>query len=230
MSKKTASKKQSDDSFESYDDDEEEDEEVKADHVGGDQEKRFILYDILGLPKTATAEEIKKAYRKLALIKHPDKNPGDSQAADNFQQLSKAYEILGDAKKRERYDKFGDGDDSDYDFTSSAWLTAYEYYRSLHPEISKDDVRSFADRYRNSPDEEQDLLEYYRDRDGDITHILEEIMCSSNDDVPRFLAFFEKSIAKGDIQATKKYLKSKDAVKMLPDERLEAKQEKNRIK
>ena len=52
--------------------------------MGGDQEKRFILYDILGLPKTATAEEIKKSYRKLALLKHPDKNPDDEKAAENF--------------------------------------------------------------------------------------------------------------------------------------------------
>ena len=76
--------------------------------MGGDQEKKFILYDILGVAKTATAEEIKKAYRKLALLKHPDKNPDDEKAAENFQQLSKAYQILGDPKKRERYDRFGD--------------------------------------------------------------------------------------------------------------------------
>jgi len=182
------------------------------------------------VPKTATAEEIKKAYRKLALLKHPDKNPDDEKAAENFQQLSKAYQILGDAKKRERYDRFGDQEDGEDDFTSQAWLNAYEYYRAMHPEISKDDVRSFADRYRNSPDEEQDLLDYYLDRDGDVTHILEEIICSTNDDVPRFLTFLDKAIAEGKLTTTKKFTKSRGTIKLLPDERVEAKQEKNRIK
>lgn len=100
----------------------------------------------------------------------------------------------------------------------------------MHPEISKDDVRSFADRYRNSPDEEQDLLDYYLDRDGDVTHILEEIICSTNDDVPRFLTFLDKAIAEGKLTTTKKFTKSRGTVKLLPDERVEAKQEKNRIK
>jgi DnaJ homolog subfamily C member 9 len=100
----------------------------------------------------------------------------------------------------------------------------------MHPEISKDDVRSFADRYRNSPDEEQDLLDYYLDREGDITHILEEIICSSNDDVARFLGFFDKAIEEGKITSTKKFTKSRGSIKLLPDERVEAKEEKNRIK
>jgi DnaJ family protein C protein 9 len=93
----------------------------------------------------------------------------------------------------------------------------------MHPEISKDDVRSFADRYRNSPDEEQDLLDYYLDREGDITHILEEIICSSNDDVARFLSFFDKAIAEGKLTSTKKFTKSRGSIKLLPDERVEAK-------
>jgi molecular chaperone DnaJ len=50
-----------------------------------------VLYEILGVPKDAKIEEIKKAYRKLALMKHPDKCPDDPKAADNFQQLNKAY-------------------------------------------------------------------------------------------------------------------------------------------
>ena len=50
-----------------------------------------VLYEILGVPKDAKIEEIKKAYRKLALMKHPDKCPDDPKAADHFQQLNKAY-------------------------------------------------------------------------------------------------------------------------------------------
>ena len=54
-------------------------------------ENRFILYDILGVAKEANHDDIKKAYRKLALALHPDKNPGDEKAAENFMQLQKAY-------------------------------------------------------------------------------------------------------------------------------------------
>jgi hypothetical protein len=91
-------------------------------------------------------------------------------------------------------------------------------------------VKSFADRYRNSPDEEQDLLTYYIDRDGDITHILEEIICSSNDDIPRFLSFFDRMIAESKLTSTARFQKTKANIKMLPDERVEAKVEKNKIK
>ena len=63
-----------------------------------------ILYQILNVPKTATPAEIKKAYRKLALLKHPDKNPNDPQAAENFQKLNKAYQVLSNPKKRQKYD------------------------------------------------------------------------------------------------------------------------------
>ena len=57
-------------------------------------------YDILGVAKNATQEEIKKAYRKQALKYHPDKNSGDSKAADMFKQISEAYEVLSDEQKR----------------------------------------------------------------------------------------------------------------------------------
>lgn len=63
-----------------------------------------ILYQILGLPQKATQIEIKKAYRKLALLKHPDKNPDDKEAANNFAKLNKAYKILSDPAKRAKYD------------------------------------------------------------------------------------------------------------------------------
>lgn len=52
---------------------------------------KFILYEIMGIPQTASQDEIKKAYRKLALLKHPDKCPGVKEAAENFQKLQKAY-------------------------------------------------------------------------------------------------------------------------------------------
>ena len=64
-------------------------------------------YDILGISKGASAAEIKKAYRKKAIEFHPDKNPGDTAAEENFKKAAEAYEILGDADKRARYDQYG---------------------------------------------------------------------------------------------------------------------------
>src|SRR3954449_962212 len=65
------------------------------------------LYDTLGVSKTASDDEIKKAYRKLARQYHPDKNPGDASAEERFKEIQEAYSILSDAEKRKRYDSGG---------------------------------------------------------------------------------------------------------------------------
>jgi len=65
------------------------------------------FYEILGVSKTASADEIKKAYRKKAIQFHPDKNPGDKQSEENFKEAAEAYEVLSDPDKRQRYDQYG---------------------------------------------------------------------------------------------------------------------------
>lgn len=64
-------------------------------------------YEVLGVTKSATPEEIKKAYRKKALQFHPDKNPGDAKAEKQFKEVSEAYEVLSDSQKKEIYDRYG---------------------------------------------------------------------------------------------------------------------------
>ena len=64
-------------------------------------------YEVLEVPKTASAEEIKKAYRKKAIQYHPDKNPGDKEAEEKFKEAAEAYEVLSDPQKRQRYDQYG---------------------------------------------------------------------------------------------------------------------------
>lgn len=64
-------------------------------------------YEILGVGKSATPEEVKKAYRKVAIQYHPDKNPGNKEAEEKFKEAAEAYEVLSDADKRAQYDRFG---------------------------------------------------------------------------------------------------------------------------
>src|SRR5437868_10235252 len=64
-------------------------------------------YEILGVGKNAGADEIKKAYRKVAMQYHPDRNPGDKAAEEKFKEAAEAYEILSDTDKKTQYDRYG---------------------------------------------------------------------------------------------------------------------------
>ena len=78
-------------------------------------------YDVLGVSSSASKEELKKAYRKLAMKYHPDRNPDDAQAAEKFKELSEAYEILSDDNKKQAYDNFGhDGVNSSFSSSQGA--------------------------------------------------------------------------------------------------------------
>jgi len=64
-------------------------------------------YDVLGVAKTATDQELKSAYRRLAVRYHPDKNPNDETAEEKFKEAAEAYTVLSDGEQRRRYDRFG---------------------------------------------------------------------------------------------------------------------------
>ena len=64
-------------------------------------------YEVLGVDKSASADEIKRAYRKAAMKYHPDRNPGDKEAEEKFKEAGEAYEVLSDEQKRQRYDQYG---------------------------------------------------------------------------------------------------------------------------
>ena len=64
-------------------------------------------YQILGVERSASADDIRKAYRKLAMQHHPDRNPGNKQAEEKFKEINEAYQVLSDKEKRTRYDQLG---------------------------------------------------------------------------------------------------------------------------
>lgn len=100
----------------------------------------------------------------------------------------------------------------------------------MHPEITKQDFKSFAERYKNSDEEKEDLISFYEEMEGDISTILQCIMCSENEDLPRYIAFYEQAILSEDIERTALFTVSKGRVVTLEDETSEAKAEKKKIK
>ncbi|XP_011078868.1 chaperone protein dnaJ 6 [Sesamum indicum] len=164
------------------------------------------LYEILGVDKTASQQEIKKAYYKLALRLHPDKNPDDEEAKEKFQQLQKVISILGDEEKRAVYDQTGCVDDAD--LAGDAIQNLRTFFRTMYKKISEADIEEFEANYRGSDSEKKDLLELYKKCKGNMDRLFCCMLCSDPMlDSHRFKDIIDEAISAGELKSTKVYEK-----------------------
>jgi len=122
------------------------------------------LYKILGVPKTASADQIKKAYRDAAFKYHPDRNPGDKVAEENFKKINAAYAVLGDATKRADYDRFGSADG--YAANQSSTYNSYAN-KSYGQNVYGDDFWSWYQQQANAQNRQYKQTYSYNNNDWD---------------------------------------------------------------
>ncbi|KAH6680304.1 putative DnaJ like protein subfamily C member 9 [Halenospora varia] len=162
-------------------------------------------YKVLGLEKTATADEIKSAYRKAALKHHPDKSPEHlkSEAHTKFQEVAFAYAVLSDPIRRKRYDVTGSTAES-VDIDGFSWSEFYsEQFRDV---ITSEAIEIFSRGYKGSDEEKDDLLNAYTQSKGKWNGIYELVMLSDPlEDEDRYRIIIDEAIKKGDVQAYKAY-------------------------
>ncbi|KAK6149184.1 hypothetical protein DH2020_016709 [Rehmannia glutinosa] len=196
-----------------------------------DMNKINCKIEILGVEKTASQQEIKKAYYKLALRLHPDKNPDNEEAKEKFQQLQKVMSILGDEEKRAVYDQTGCVDDAD--LAGDVIQNLQTFFRAMYKKVTEADIEEFEANYRGSDSEKKDLLELYKKLKGNMekyfsilffmavslhlsVHYLIEfvfrlfccMLCSDSMlDSHRFKDMIDEAISAGELKSTKTYEK-----------------------
>lgn len=164
------------------------------------------LYEILGVAANADQDEIKRAYRQLALKLHPDKNPGDEEAKAKFQDLQRVYGILGDPEKRGVYDATGSAEEIDDLLGSGASSALYEYFKAMVVEVNEQSIDDFQGKYRGSEEERNDLLQFYEKFQGRMDTVFDWLMCSRQDvDSHRFKELIEAAISKGEVKEYKAF-------------------------
>ena len=196
-----------------------EEEDSKEDLTSENNPESPNLYSLIGVEKTASNAEIKKAYRRLVFLYHPDKNKTDPNAGAKFANITKAYKILSNPESRRIYDETGDYDDEDEGKINIQ--ETLNYFRKIY---SPKDIESFEKKYINSKDEEEDLINFYKSNDGDIRKILEWIPFSKNEDVERYIKIYEKLFKKKTLNKNKKFEESKNKVQLIKIDAEEAKE------
>ncbi|KAJ4979665.1 hypothetical protein NE237_010445 [Protea cynaroides] len=177
--------------------------------------KQKSLYEILGVEVTASQQEIKKAYYKLALRLHPDKNPDDEEAKEKFQQLQKVMSILGDEEKRALYDQTGCVDDAD--LLGEGAQNMQEYFRTMYKKVTEADIEEFEANYRGSDSEVKDLKDLYQKYEGKMNRVFCSMLCSDPMlDSHRFKDILDEAIAAGELKETKAYHKWAQKVSETP--------------
>ncbi|CAJ1967509.1 unnamed protein product [Sphenostylis stenocarpa] len=181
------------------------DEEIESDTYPSDHDE-YNLYQALGVERTASQQEIKKAYYKLALRLHPDKNPNDEEAKAKFQQLQHVISILGDEEKRAVYDQTGCIDDAE--LAGDVVQNLKEYFRAMYKKVTEADIEEFEANYRGSDSEKNDLIDLYKKCKGNMNRIFCSMLCSDPKlDSHRFKDILDETIAAGELKETKAYKK-----------------------
>ena len=196
-----------------------EEEDSKEDLTSENNPQAPNLYSLLGIEKTATSAEIKKAYRRLVFVYHPDKNKTDPEAGSKFANITRAYKILSNPDSRKIYDDTGDYDEEDEGKINIT--ETLNYFRKIY---TPKDIENFQKKYLNSKDEEEDLINFYKSNDGDIKKILEWIPFSQNEDVQRYIKIYEKLFKNKTLTKNKKFDESRNKVQLLKVDAEEAKE------
>ncbi|KAI5296235.1 hypothetical protein KEM55_005885 [Ascosphaera atra] len=162
-------------------------------------------YEVLGVPETASEEEIRKAYRRQALRWHPDKvSPSEhDEAHTTFQRIAFSYSILSDKRRRDRYDRTGQTDEllDDDDFNWGDYFdTAYK------DAISEASIAAFRAEYKGSEEERGDVLKAYERFRGDMDRVFETVMLSDVlEDGGRFGDVIREGIKEGKVKEYKAF-------------------------
>ncbi|XP_058744398.1 chaperone protein dnaJ 6-like [Vicia villosa] len=183
-----------------------EDEEIETNNNNDSNQSQSSLYQVLGVESTATQQEIKKAYHKLALRLHPDKNPGDEEAKTKFQQLQNVISILGDEQKRAMYDQTGSVEHAD--LAGDVAQNLHEYFRTMYKKVTEADIEEFEANYRGSDSEKSDLINLYKECKGNMNRLFCSMLCSDPKlDSHRFKDIIDEAITSGELKEKKAYKK-----------------------
>ncbi|KNG44769.1 hypothetical protein TW65_08295 [Stemphylium lycopersici] len=194
---------------------EDQENESGEDDLGDEQGPPTIdPYEVLGLEAEATAEDVKKAYRKMALKCHPDKAAPDEKEAANraFQEIAFAYAVLSDDRRRKRYDLTGSTAETMEDDDDFNWLKFYrEQFENV---VNEEAINNVANEYKGSEEERNDLIKAYKKVKGNLNKVYDLVMLSDilvDDD--RFRQIFDEEIENGTIESYPAYAKETDATR-----------------
>ncbi|KAH9001286.1 hypothetical protein EDB92DRAFT_1931845 [Lactarius akahatsu] len=168
-------------------------------------EEEVDLYAVLDVEPAASQEDIKKAYRKLALIYHPDKHATAAEdaklaASRKFQQVGFAYTVLSETKRRAKYDATGSTEEGfELAEGEDGWQA---YFEALFESVTKAKLDEMKKEYQGSHEEIDDLKRAYGETGGALGEIMNHIPHSTHEDEARFVIAISDLIAKGELSAT----------------------------
>ncbi|CEG35405.1 Molecular chaperone (DnaJ superfamily) [Plasmopara halstedii] len=178
------------------------------------------LYAVLCVERSAGTRDITRAYRKLALKYHPDKQRGDdasrAKATAKFQAVSAIHSILSDKEARAVYDESGTILADASDEKSPSFQTWSQYFARVFPKVTKEKITEFEEEYRFSEEERRDVLIAYTKYEGEMQHVMDTIMLSIDDDENRFVEMIQKAIEDKEVKnfpAWKKYIRNQSKKK-----------------